>query len=129
MTKKLTHFEPQLALELDLDSFLNSHISLSNEDDDDNDLSSVPHRTTDEILNNTSSSLPSNFEKLGNWRKISGRRWRTCRHSYAASLLLRQEIDDFSERCSRKTGKEGCEGHQEGRGSCWQHVATLENGT
>ncbi|KAM1019622.1 hypothetical protein ACFX13_041699 [Malus domestica] len=58
MTKKLTRFEPQLAMELDLDSFLNSHLSLSDEDDDD-DLSSVPHRTIDEILNDTDSSASS----------------------------------------------------------------------
>ncbi|XP_021822648.1 uncharacterized protein LOC110764050 isoform X1 [Prunus avium] len=65
MTKKLTQFEPQLAMELDLDSFLNSHLSLSDEDDDDN-LNSVPHRTIDEILNDSdsSSSPPSTIHRL-----------------------------------------------------------------
>ncbi|KAB2597908.1 vacuolar protein sorting-associated protein 8-like protein [Pyrus ussuriensis x Pyrus communis] len=43
-------------MELDLDSFLNSHVSLSDDDDDDDHLSSVPHRTIDEILNDTDSS-------------------------------------------------------------------------
>ncbi|KAM1068994.1 hypothetical protein FF1_000941 [Malus domestica] len=59
MTKKLTHFEPQFATELDLDSFLNSHVSLSDEDYDDDHISSVTHRTIDEILNDTDSSASS----------------------------------------------------------------------
>ncbi|KAM1819267.1 hypothetical protein ACFX15_000887 [Malus domestica] len=60
MTKKFTRFEPQFAMELDLDSFLNSHVSLSDEDyDDDHHFSSVPHRTIDEILNDTDSSASS----------------------------------------------------------------------
>ncbi|KAL6290585.1 hypothetical protein ACE6H2_008095 [Prunus campanulata] len=63
MTKKLTQFEPQLAMELDLDSFLNSHLSLSDEDDDDN-LNSVPHRTIDEILNDSDSSASSSRPPL-----------------------------------------------------------------
>ncbi|CAB4300751.1 unnamed protein product [Prunus armeniaca] len=67
MTKKVTQFEPQLAMELDLDSFLNSHLSLSDEDDDDN-LNSVPHCTIDEILNDSdssaSSSPPSTIHRL-----------------------------------------------------------------
>ncbi|PQQ16057.1 vacuolar protein sorting-associated protein 8 homolog [Prunus yedoensis var. nudiflora] len=54
-------------MELDLDSFLNSHLSLSDEDDDDN-LNSVPHRTIDEILNDSdssaSSSPPSTIHRL-----------------------------------------------------------------
>lgn len=55
MTKKLTQSEPQLAMELDLDSFLNSHLSSSSSDSDP-DLNSVPRRTIDEILNDTDSS-------------------------------------------------------------------------
>lgn len=45
-------------MDLDLDSFLGSHLS-SDDDDDDNTLNSVPHRTVDEILNDSESSASS----------------------------------------------------------------------
>ncbi|XP_008229220.1 PREDICTED: vacuolar protein sorting-associated protein 8 homolog [Prunus mume] len=67
MTKKLIQLEPQFSMEFDLDSFLNSHLSLYDEDDDEN-LNSVPHRTIDEILNDSdlsvSSSPPSTIHRL-----------------------------------------------------------------
>ncbi|XP_061961114.1 uncharacterized protein LOC133681927 [Populus nigra] len=52
MTKKLT--STKLSMELDLDSFLNSHST----SDSDTDNTSVPHRTLDEILNDSDSSSP-----------------------------------------------------------------------
>lgn len=52
MTKKLT--STKLPMELDLDSFLNSHST----SDSDTDNTSVPHRTLDEILNDSDSSSP-----------------------------------------------------------------------
>ncbi|KAF3953459.1 hypothetical protein CMV_021096 [Castanea mollissima] len=65
MTKNLTSTSETLpaAMELDLDSFLNS--PLTSDDDDDNDkdnhhsLNSIPHRTIDEILNASVSSTSS----------------------------------------------------------------------
>ncbi|KAM3746639.1 hypothetical protein ACB098_06G216300 [Castanea mollissima] len=65
MTKNLTSTSETLpaAMELDLDSFLNS--PLTSDDDDDNDkdnhhsLNSIPHRTIDEILNASDSSTSS----------------------------------------------------------------------
>ncbi|XP_050385748.1 uncharacterized protein LOC126802206 [Argentina anserina] len=54
MTNKLTQSEPpQLAMELDLDSFLTSHLDSDSETDP---TTSVPRRTIDEILNDTDSS-------------------------------------------------------------------------
>ncbi|XP_015888913.3 uncharacterized protein LOC107423794 [Ziziphus jujuba] len=46
---------------LDLDSFLGSHLSSDDNDDDEDDsaLNSVPHRTVDEILNDSDSSTSS----------------------------------------------------------------------
>ncbi|KAL6123977.1 hypothetical protein ACLB2K_076493 [Fragaria x ananassa] len=66
MTNKLTQSEPQLAMELDLDSFLTSH--LSSNSDSDADLASVSRRTIDEILNDTDSSTspsPSSSPRSG----------------------------------------------------------------
>ncbi|KAM4105265.1 hypothetical protein ACJW30_06G219100 [Castanea mollissima] len=65
MTKNLISTSETLpaAMELDLDSFLNS--PLTSDDDDDNDkdnhhsLNSIPHRTIDEILNASDSSTSS----------------------------------------------------------------------
>ncbi|KAJ4847458.1 hypothetical protein Tsubulata_019162 [Turnera subulata] len=52
MTKKLN--STKFPMELDLDSFLNSHST----DDSDDDSNSVPHRTLDEILKDSDSSTP-----------------------------------------------------------------------
>lgn len=53
MTKKLTNAKS--LMELDIDSFLNSHLS----SDSDDESNSVPHRTLDEILNDSDSSTLS----------------------------------------------------------------------
>ncbi|XP_057981031.1 uncharacterized protein LOC131166457 isoform X2 [Malania oleifera] len=63
-------------MELDLDSFLRSRSTLDNDYDDDDDLSSIPHRTVDDILNDSdsssssssSSSTPLNYSYLRHQR-------------------------------------------------------------
>ncbi|KAF3950591.1 hypothetical protein CMV_023678 [Castanea mollissima] len=67
MTKNLISTSETLpaAMELDLDSFLNSPLTSDDDDDNDNDkdnhhsLNSIPHRTIDEILNASDSSTSS----------------------------------------------------------------------
>ncbi|KAK4578132.1 hypothetical protein RGQ29_028320 [Quercus rubra] len=65
MTKNLTSTSETLpaAMELDLDSFLNSPLTSDDDDDDNKDnhhsLNSIPHRTIDEILNASDSSTSS----------------------------------------------------------------------
>ncbi|TXG63103.1 hypothetical protein EZV62_010097 [Acer yangbiense] len=56
MTKKLE--DTKSLMELDLDSFLNSS------DSDDDDSNSVPHRTLDEILNDSDSSTSSSSKSI-----------------------------------------------------------------
>lgn len=57
MTKELTDTETLPPMELDLNAFIHAHLS-SGGDDDDDDLP-FPHRSIDEILNDSSSSTPS----------------------------------------------------------------------
>ncbi|KAG6667166.1 vacuolar protein sorting-associated protein 8 homolog isoform X1 [Carya illinoinensis] len=61
MTKNLTITEVSPpAMELDLDSFLDSHLTSDDDGgDEDDDLNTVPHRTIDEILNASDSSTSS----------------------------------------------------------------------
>ena len=62
MTKQSTRSgsPPPPPMELDLIALLDSHVSTDDDDDDDNNkLNSIPHRTIDEILNDSDSSTSS----------------------------------------------------------------------